>query len=230
MEAHDVHELTAAYALDALDEHERVEYEEHLARCAECREQLASFSEAAAALAYVAESPAPPAALRDRILAQARAERPNVRPLRPRTTTWFAAASAAAACLAVGAGAWAVSLSRSLDHERAARGQQEQIAHVLGDPRKRALALSGDHGSVYVARGGRAVLVPAKFDRAPAGKTYEAWVRLGSSPRRAGTFADGSRPLLLGQNVQEGAQVMVTLERAGGVDQPTSAPLAFVRA
>ena len=32
-----LHELTAAYALDALDDHETREYEEHLRRCEQCR-------------------------------------------------------------------------------------------------------------------------------------------------------------------------------------------------
>ena len=72
MEADAIHELTAAYALDALDEHDEREYEEHLARCPSCREELASLTEAATSLAYGVESPSPPAGLRDRILQQAR--------------------------------------------------------------------------------------------------------------------------------------------------------------
>src|SRR5207253_6326006 len=40
-----LHDLTAAYALDALDEPERREYEAHLARCEQCRDELASLSE-----------------------------------------------------------------------------------------------------------------------------------------------------------------------------------------
>src|ERR687883_22553 len=107
MEAESIHELTAAYALDALDSDEEREYEEHLARCTRCREDLASFSEAAPSLAYGVESPPPPPGLRDRILEQARSERPNVVPLKPRRTrTWAipAAAAAVAACAAIGLG------------------------------------------------------------------------------------------------------------------------------
>ena len=37
-----VHDLTPAYALDALDEIERLEYEAHLATCEDCRDELAS--------------------------------------------------------------------------------------------------------------------------------------------------------------------------------------------
>ena len=55
MEADAIHELTAAYALDALDAREEREYEEHLARCTQCREDLASLTEAATSLAYGVE-------------------------------------------------------------------------------------------------------------------------------------------------------------------------------
>ena len=47
----DIHDLTAAYALDALDEHEAREFEAHLAQCERCRDELARLSESAAALA-----------------------------------------------------------------------------------------------------------------------------------------------------------------------------------
>ena len=50
-----LHDLTAAYALDALDPEERREYEAHLARCDRCREELASLSEASSSLAYAVD-------------------------------------------------------------------------------------------------------------------------------------------------------------------------------
>src|ERR671936_2499848 len=124
MEADAIHELTPAYALDALDEQEEREYEEHLARCPHCRAELASLTEAATSLAYGVESPLPPPGLRDRILEQARSERPNVVPLRPAWRSWTAAAAAVAACAAIGLGIWAVTLSRSLDRTRSATEQK----------------------------------------------------------------------------------------------------------
>ena len=48
----DLHDLTAAYALDALDADEAEAYERHLGQCEECREQLAELNEAAASLAF----------------------------------------------------------------------------------------------------------------------------------------------------------------------------------
>ena len=107
MEANPLHDLTAAYALDALDAEDARAYEAHLAHCGRCRDELASLSEAAGALAYATETPPPPPELRARILQEARRERPNVVPLRPRWAIPAAAAAAVAACAALALGIWA---------------------------------------------------------------------------------------------------------------------------
>jgi anti-sigma factor RsiW len=109
MDANALHDLTAAYALDALDPEDARAYEEHLARCERCRDELASLSEAATALAYASEAPQPPPELRARILQQAHRERANVVPLRPRWVYPVAAAAAVAAGAALALGIWAVS-------------------------------------------------------------------------------------------------------------------------
>lgn len=232
MEADAIHELTPAYALDALDPVEEREYEEHLARCPRCREDLATFAEAATSLAYGVESPLPPPALRDRILEQARSERPNVVPLRPTWRSWPAVAAAVAACAALGLGIWAASLSSSLDRERSAREQDRRIVSIVGDPESRQIALSGSHGRLVVARSGAAALLVTGLERAPRGKTYEAWVIERGSPRRAGTFAGGEEQtaVRLTRPVPQGAVVAVTLERAPGVNAPTRSPLTAATA
>src|SRR5690242_20091134 len=75
MERDDVHELAAAYVLDALGDEERRIFEAHLARCTVCEEELESLRQAAALLAYAAFGPAPQPALRERLLDRARADR-----------------------------------------------------------------------------------------------------------------------------------------------------------
>jgi anti-sigma-K factor RskA len=227
MEADAIHELTAAYALDALDAAEEREYEDHLARCPRCREELASLGETATALAYAADGPAPPSALRTRILEQARSERPNVVTLRRRATWIATTAAAAAACAALGLGLWAASLSRSLDRER---DRQASVAAVLGDPAARRLVLSSGHGSLVVGSTGRAVLLVSGLDPAPSGKVYEAWVVQRGAPKPAGTFKSGQTATLLTTPVPEGAKVLVTEERAPGVDQPKGTPLTGTQA
>jgi anti-sigma factor RsiW len=219
--ADDLHTLSAPYALDALTREERERFEEHLATCAQCRADLSGLNDAAAALAFAVEGPAPPAALRSAILDTARRERPNVVPLRPRRTLGMVAAAiaVAASAAAVGFGIWAASLHHSLSRDRAALG-------VLANPASRHVPVNGARGELVVAPSGAAVL-NVDLPSPPKGKTYEAWV---ASPNvhRAGEF-DG-RTFTLPLRVRRGARVMVTVERSGGVDAPTSKPLLIARA
>jgi len=227
MEA-DLHDLTAAYALDALDPEEAREYEAHLARCERCRDELASLSEAAGALAYATEAPVPPAELRARILQQAQRERPNVVPLRPRRLALLGAAAAVAACVAVGLGIWAASLSNKLDRRDAELRAQERVAAILAAPSSRTIAFG--RGALVVGRNGEAALVVHNLKDPPSGKTYEAWISAGGAPRPAGTFDGGEIVSVpLDGAVDPGASVLVTVERDGGVDAPTQKPFLSVQ-
>src|SRR6478735_6260370 len=66
----DIHALSGAYSLGALDSDERSEFEKHLADCPICRAEVDSLREAAAGLADLTET-APPPGLRERPLADA---------------------------------------------------------------------------------------------------------------------------------------------------------------
>jgi anti-sigma factor RsiW len=227
-----IHELTAAYALDALDPDERRAYEEHLASCEQCREELASFSSTTEALAIAASGPAPSDGLRERILAAARAEPQVVVPLEPRrrrTVSWVAAGAAAvAAAVALGIGIWAASLSSDLDETRAALERERAAAAVLADPDARTVALQEGEGRLVVDEDGRAVLVVDGLAPAPAGKTYEMWVAAPEgAPQPAGLFpGEDERDVVPVDGIVEPGQVvLVTLEPAGGVDAPTSEPI-----
>ena len=195
----DLHDLTAAYALDALDPAEAEAYEAHLSQCEECRAQLAELSEPATALAFGAVAPAPPPRLREAILSAAAAERSNVIPL-PRRRGWtprvLAIAAAAAACIAVGFTVGALHPG----------GKQVVSATLL---------VSADRTATLQVSG---------LATAPRGKTYEAWIiPTGESPRPAGLFA--GHTLTLEGKLPLHATVAVTLEREGGVPAPTSAVL-----
>lgn len=219
----DTHDLTAAYALHALDAEEREAYEEHLAQCARCRDELAQLQESAAALAWAVEAPAPPAALRARILAEATAGRENVVPLPLRARRAWQAAAAVAACAAVGLGIWAATLHNSLGTARA----HESALQIVADPASHTVAIQGGRGMVAVGQNGVGVLVVDRLPTAPNGKTYEAWViPRGGKPVRAGTFdgGDGMTMVKLQMPVPKGATVAATVERDGGVDAPTTKP------
>jgi len=214
MERTGIHELSAAYALDALDPNERGEFEEHLAECQECRDTVADFRETAASLAYEADMPAPPPILRRRILEEAKRERRSVVPLRPRWALPAAATVAAvAACAAIGLGIWAASLNSRLGR------------------RPEAIGLEGARGSLILTESGDGTLVLDSLAAAPTGKTYEAWVIEAGMPRRAGLFSGGGHiAFVLTRKVPDGAVVAVTLEDAPGAEAPTGKPLFHTRA
>jgi anti-sigma factor RsiW len=221
-----LHDLTAAYALDALDENERRRYEQHLAHCEQCRQQLGSLSEAATSLAFAAAGPAPPPQLRSRILEQARAERPSVVPLRPRWAIPAVVAAAVAVAAAIALAVWTSSLSNKVGSLEAQRDQQERVAAVLASPGARTLPF-GKHGSLVVTRSGDAALVFTRLAPARSGMTYEAWVAENGKPKPAGTFqaSDNVTALVLRELVPRGASVLVTQERAPGTDQPQHRPI-----
>jgi anti-sigma-K factor RskA len=230
VERESVHELTAAYALDALDPHDEREYEEHLRACERCRSELSSFRGTTASLAYAVAAPPPPPALRARIMEQAQAERSNVVPLRRRwVVPTLGAAAAVAAAVAIGLGIWAASLHSDLSGTRNALSRQQTIARVLGDPNSQASVINGAGGTLVVAPSRQGVLAISNIGPAPHGKTYEAWVIKGKTPKRAGLF-QRSGQVLLARSVPKGALVAVTVEKAGGVNAPTQQPRITAKA
>jgi anti-sigma factor RsiW len=107
----DIHALSGAYALDALDDIERARFERHLDECAECPAEVASLREAAGLMAET--TPAEPSTeLRHRVLegiTQVRplppvAAAPAAREARPRRRFRLAVGAPAAVIAGVGVG------------------------------------------------------------------------------------------------------------------------------
>jgi anti-sigma-K factor RskA len=208
-----IHELSAGYALDALDPADEETFVRHLETCARCRDDVVKLREAAAALAHDAAPVEPPPSLRFRVLAAAQPERST----RSRIVMPLAAAAAAFAAAALGLGLWAASL-----HGTAAR--RGAMLAVLADPAARRIPLEGSTASLVVGGNGDAVLV-SSLERAPAGKAYELWVIRSGVPARAGVFS-GRGTVPVAQRVDPGVTVAITVERAGGVAAPTGKPIA----
>ncbi len=232
MEPLTIHELTAAYALDALEPDELRAYEAHLDHCDQCRAELAELQEAAGALAWGVTSAAPPARLRAAILevvAEPAQVIPFARASRPARFAY--AVAAVAACAVVGLGIWTATLEQALHRERQAKASAAGAAAILADPSRR-VSLSGAAGLVALDGAGRGVLVVQRLPAAPAGKTYEAWViPHAGRPKRAGLFSggDGTTVVQLAEPIAAGDVVAATLERAGGATQPTTTPLLRAR-
>jgi anti-sigma-K factor RskA len=212
----ELHSLVAPYALDALDEADERTFEDHLALCEQCRVELAGLREAAASLAYMTPPTAPPAQLKERILEQARSERPNVVALHRRRnwTAPLAAAAAVAAALAVGFGIWGATRSTG----------QNAFASVLSQPGAKVIKMGGGSGVLAVAPDGRAALA-VRLPHAPSGKTYQAWIVRPNAIRTGGIFGGGGTSIFRIQGtVPKGSVIAVTIERAGGAKQPTQKP------
>ena len=228
-----IHELTAGYALDALDPEERSAYEAHLPGCEQCQSERESFWTTTEALAVAASGPAPSVALRERVLADVRAEPQVVVPFEPRRRRLvpvLAATAAIAAVVALAVGLWASDLSSQLDESQAALARERANAAVLAAPDARSVALQTGTGRLVVNGDGHAVLVLDGIDPAPSGKTYELWIMPSGNvdeAGRAGVFPgqDGTEILGVDGVVRTGDVVAVTLEPAGGVDAPTTTPI-----
>jgi anti-sigma-K factor RskA len=210
MEREGIHDLAAAYVLGALDDEERRAFDEHLPACEQCQEEVEALGEVAAALAYAPEGPAPPEALRGRIIEAAGAERAKVVPLaRYRRRPVFLAAAAAAACLAIGLGLWAT------------------IGTSNGPGHGQTVALQGHVGTLSVRGSGEATMDVKNLDPPPAGAFYQVWVIPPNAKPVPDVHFSGSGPdvkVQLARTVSPGDTVAVTVERKP-VGAPTSQPI-----
>lgn len=234
---YDAHALSGAYAVDALDDLERVAFERHLAECPECRAEVASLREAAATLAETTALE-PPAALRDRVLAGIA----TTRPLPPEVPAPVALDSrrtprrrvnllvaAAAAVLAVGGG----TVLWQQPWQDTTNQQQSAIDTVLRASDAKRSSLDFDGGAtatlVHSDSVGRAVLVTEKMPPPPAGKVYQLWLdQPGKGMVSAGLMPirEDQRVLLAG-DAATATGAGITVEPEGGSTEPTSAPIAL---
>lgn len=233
MDRAEIHELSAAYALDALAEAELEAFEQHLAHCDECRDQVAAFQATAGELAYEADAPPPSPGLRERILALAGRERPDNVVAFPSRRRWAlpvaAAAAVAAGCAAIGLAFWAAGLSQEVDEVQAQQHRAEEVAIMLANPNAERVPLEGASGVLVVdGETQRGHLLVFGLDEAPEAHTYEAWVIEGDEAVPAGLFSGGAGSttvVALSERVPEGAIVAVTVEQTGGVERSEQQPI-----
>jgi anti-sigma-K factor RskA len=234
----DIHALSGAYAVDALDDGERAEFEEHLAGCAECRAEVTSFRETTA---LVAESTAetPPASLREGVLTGISQVRPlppetaasatddgraaSVVPLRRRRLPQILAAAAAVVLLAVGVVVW-----HPWRHDTTSVATQ-----VLNAPDAIRVneKLPGGAGELTLVRSpslGEAVMVGTDVAPPGAGKTYQLWyVQPGGVAVSAGLMPDASEPTLLSGDLATAEAAAVSIEPEAGSETPSDVVAQF---
>lgn len=223
----EIHALSGAYAIDALDDHERALFELHLADCADCRAEVDSLREAAAGLADATVVPPPPA-LRADVLAAIKTVRP-LPPLPPQITRstgrgrrFRGLLVAAAAVAVVGTGTlvtqpWA--------------DQPSTFDQVVAASDVDTASVPMDGGKVTVFRSesvGRAALKADDMPAPPAGKVYELWLQIDGAMVPAGLLdASGDQEFLLTGDASEATAAGITVEPDGGSPQPTTTPIAL---
>lgn len=226
----------AAFVLDALEPQEEAAVRAHLASCPSCRELERRLRRAVASVPLAAEDATPPARLRERVLRAAGAEQqaPASRPravglrpwLRPRARRpWLEAGLAAALAAVVALAGWNVYLTRQL------------TASPRPGPSTSTALSPTSAGTIQGARGelvrlpsnGVAIVEFSHLPPAPAGHVYQLWVGPTTSQvQSVGVFLpdqDGSKVILIDQNLAHDHLIAVTLEPApDGSAAPTQAP------
>ncbi|MFB7091447.1 anti-sigma factor domain-containing protein [Streptomyces sp. NPDC056296] len=247
MRTEDLHSLTGAYALHALPDDERAAFERHLTDCGSCEQESMEFAAAAARLGLAATvSPGP--VLKDRVLHRITTVRQvpprgggtveRTRRVVPRArglARWALAACVAAAAGLGGTAAWQYERAQDAG-DRAAQAQQraEELAGVLAAPdaASRTVRLAdGASGTLVVSdRQDRAVFLASGMAEPPAGKVYQLWFDDHGTMRSAGLMEPGrgSQAVLMEGDVDDAAGVGITVEPAGGSEQPTTTPIALM--
>jgi anti-sigma-K factor RskA len=227
----DIHALSGAYAVDAIDDLERAAFERHLAECTECRAEVASLRGAAGMIAETTTAE-PPAELRDRVLAGIA----TVRPLPPDVATAPSRrprrrllAAAAAAVVLVGAGA-VVSQQPWADETAQAPSTVQQVL-TADDARSTALDFPGGASArvIHSDSLGRAVIETHDMPPPPEGKVYQLWLNQpGEGMVPAGVMpVEPDQTLLLSGDAATATAAGITVEPEGGSTEPTTEPIAL---
>jgi len=221
----EIHHLGAAYALDALDERERIAYEAHYATCEICRTDVREYREAAAELGTLAAT-VPPADVKARVMSEIATTRqlaplpPSVARLTDRRRRPVVTAIASIAAAAVVFLAGAVILGNRGDDSFG-----DQVAAMMEDPSFMMVELAGEGGgSVKVAwTAGQAAVIGGDLPDPGPGKRYELWMIDSAGPHPMSLLdpaRDGEIRRVMAFEGSPGGWG-VTIEPEAGSDTPT---------
>jgi anti-sigma-K factor RskA len=236
---HDLHSLSGAYALDALEPGaERDRFTRHLSRCQSCASEVRGFREVATAMAF-ATAAEPPAGLRDQVLAAAARTRqvpPEVRThAQPRRTRvpwvpWLSGVVATASIVV--AVLFGLAQAHTQDELDQVRAENQAISLILSAPKAKLLTYPVTHGGeatvVLAADRHELAVVTTGLPALPAGKVYQLWLIGKPAITSAGLLPpakDGRTPAVLATGVVKGDTLGLTVEPAGGSAQPTTKPI-----
>ena len=240
---HDLHSLSGAYALDALEteaEHDR--FTRHLSRCPSCAGEVRGFREVATAMAFAAATEAPPG-MRDQVLAAAARTRqlpPEVagesRARQKRSRAWMPWVPWLSGAVAVASIAVAVFFGFAQAHTQdeldQIRAQNQAISLLLSSPQVTLLSKSTTEGGVatvvLAAARHQLVVITNGLPALQAGHVYQLWLIGKTTTTSAGLLpaaTDGRTPPVLATGVVKGDTLGLTVEPAPGSAQPTTTPI-----
>lgn len=235
--------MLASYAIGALPEEEMPLVRDHILTCEECMSEADAFASTLPALALTAEPAEMPPGFADAVLAKVHDQQPAVTPDR-KQRSWsligrlaFGGVAIAAAILA---GAFLDARNDAREAERSLVALQEKIERneeALSSfvRQEDAWRLEGSAGAVgrMVPTSGGATFAVAGLPAPPEGHVYQLWLLRGAcgrqpcAPTSAGVFDVESGVVLVevDRSIRNFAGAAVTLEPAGGSEQPTTDPL-----
>ncbi|WFP16852.1 anti-sigma factor domain-containing protein [Citricoccus muralis] len=220
-------ELLGVWAVDAVDPEERALVERVLARDPQLRAEADELHRVTDRLA-VSAAVEPPASLRESVLGAISAE--PEQPEQPSRRWAWALAAAAAVCLAIG-GWWGIT---ALNQDAITdQDQYTAVEQVLQDPAAQHLTAElPEQGTLEIALGpdGTGVLTGRSVPSPGEERAYQLWTIDGDdAPASHGLVEihDG-RVLMPLDGVPAGAVVALTVEPAGGSEQPTTDPILAV--
>lgn len=247
---------TGAYVADALPPAEREEFEQHLQECADCAREVQGLRETVARLG-VDVAASPPEELKQRVLdeiARTRQQKPSVEESSPeevrRLRTRRSAARRWGTRLAIAAAALGVALAAAFggfawhaQNQLAERNEQVQqesaakarMARMLQEPDARIVqgrAGEGTGTAVVAGGSGQAMFLGSDMPSLPAERAYQLWYMTDAGPVPAGMVPrkeeDGTRSVMMSDVPSDARQMAMTVEPAGGSEQPTTDPIMLM--
>lgn len=239
-----------AYALGALAEPEKSEFEALMAESEQLRAEVTELMDTAVELGLSVAPVDPPPTMRAQVLASiattpqleplettdheiARRETPAQLKARARWRTPLArlGAVAAAVALIVGLG-FTVRFGIQAQSDLATASQVNEI-QAADDYQRESVEITGGGTAtlVWSVALQRSALIVDGLTGLPAGSTYELWYIDASGATPAGTFDvgdDGKRTVVLAGDMGLGDTIGVTVEPAGGSDIPSTDPVIVV--
>ena len=230
-------DLKDAYVLGALPEDERATVEAYLALHPERQGEVEDLMGVASLLALSPPEHEPSNELRRRVMDVVEAESTQPRAARRQASSWFGrfaslrnVALGAAALLVVGLLSWNVLLQGNVQD---LRGQVEEArtADQAQEPREIELggawAEQGARAEVTALNDDRAILIVEDMPTIPDDRTGQVWVINDDVPRPSGLLEPSGNMAATAITTPLGGAdaVAVTIEPAGGSDEPTTDPV-----